>query len=168
MFKDNASAKFQPFVSKNSLVYFDYIGVQRKVNTESEISRIHSYIIKRIDKNYGEIMFGSASFREKGESDPLSNRKDHLIGIVKREQRVIYSDRDIRLMKMLLRIVSLDVIENQSPVIIGTRSFHTVWEHILKAVIAGSVDLNRKLPYPIYRGANGELYPAKRNSTDTA
>lgn len=163
----NTIAKFQPYISKGSPVYCDYVGVKKRVSIDYEISKIHAFLVKLIDAKFSSIFFGEKSYNEYGLSKPSFISIEFFKAIINKELRNVYSDRDVRLMKLLLKVIDTGVLDDSVEFVIGTRSFHTVWEHMLKKVIEGSIDLNDRLPFPIYEDSGGKLYPAKRNSQKT-
>ncbi|QJR81060.1 LlaJI family restriction endonuclease [Alteromonas pelagimontana] len=160
-------SKFQPYISNGRPVYCDYVGVKKRVSVDSEISKIHAFLVSLIDTKFGSIFFGEKSYNEDGLSKPSFISREFFRAIINKELRNVYSDRDVRLMKLLLKALDVGVLDDSVDFVIGTRSFHTVWEHMLKKVVEGAIELNDKLPFPIYEDSSGKLYPAKRNSQKT-
>lgn len=160
-------SNFLPYISNESPLYFDYMGVKKKVSVDSELSKIHAFLISQIDAKFGSIFFGEKSYSEDGLPKPSFISDTFFRATINKELRNVYSDRDVRLMKLLLKVLDVGVLDKTEEIVIGTRSFHTVWEHMLKKIVKGAIELNDKLPFPIYEDLSGELYPAKRNSQKT-
>ncbi|WP_100644077.1 LlaJI family restriction endonuclease [Alteromonas facilis] len=160
-------SKFQPFISDGSPLYCDYVGVKKRVSVDSEISKIHAFLVSLIDTKFGSVFFGEKSYKEDWLLQPSFISQEFFRAIINKELRNVYSDRDVRLMKRLLKVLEVGVLNESVEFVIGTRSFHTVWEHMLKKVVEGTIELNDRLPFPIYEDSSGKLYPAKRNSQKT-
>lgn len=160
-------SRFQPYISNGTPVYCDYVGVRKRVSVDSEISKIHAFLVNMIDIKFGAILYGETSYNEDGLSKPSFISGEFFRAIINKELRNVYSDRDVRLMKLLLKVLEIGVLEESIEFVIGTRSFHTLWEHMLKKVVEGAIELNDRLPFPIYQDSIGQLYPAKRNSQKT-
>lgn len=159
--------KFDPFLGSNGPVYLDYIGATVSIQADSEPSKIHAYIVSALDKMYGEILFGFESYQDDGLLDPKSFKKDFLIAVLRAELQILYSDRDIRLFKHLIKFLETMYGEAESNLVIGIKGFHTLWEHMLKSIIADTVDINREFSIPTYIDTEGRHLPAPQKGQRT-
>lgn len=158
---------FQPHLSKSGPVYINYIGAKSRYCVDSEISRIHAYVLKTLDAVYGPILFGAKSYSDDGILLPLQTTLSYMVSELKKELRNVFSDRDIRLIKLLIKIVEDKLCDEMTSVVVGTKSFHSIWELMLKKTISGTVELNDRLPLPVYLTENNEPLPAIRNAQKT-
>ena len=157
-----------PVSSGGNLVYLDFESQMRRYNTDSEISKIHSYIIKSIDHNYGQLLFGKQRFNEHHIAQPISVDDKYLIMKLKKGLSKVYSDRDIWLLRSLIELLMKTHDDKQTDEVIGVKHFHYVWEYMLSRVIPGELPLNSKLPIPTYKTESGSFLdcPQKGQRTD--
>jgi len=78
-----------------------------------------------------------------------------------------YSDRDIRLLKLLIQYLQADSGKESSTFIAGLEKFHFCWEHMLGKVLKCTVNLNSKLPAPAYIDIDGRVLTANKKGMRT-
>jgi hypothetical protein len=160
-------AKHQPYLSPSGPIYMDYEGSKSRNRTDSEASRIHAYLIQNLDVTYGEAFFGNTSFRDGGLTKPSTISKRYFLAILNGELQKLYSERDMKIFRMLIKLVEKVWGNTTTSRFIGTKSFHTIWEHMLKKVISGTINLNDKFSIPTYTDAQGKRYPAAQKGQRT-
>lgn len=158
---------FNPFFSSNGAIYFDYSGSMTTNQSDSEVSRIHAYIVKTLDNTYGKILFGFQSYRDDSLLAPKKIDKRYLITVLKSEMHSLYSDRDIRLLKFLINYIETIYGRTKSEVVIGIKNFHSMWEYMLKQTISGTVDINKEFSIPTYVHINGQHLRAAQKGQRT-
>lgn len=147
---------FVPFLGSKGPVYPEYSGSKNVQQTDSEVSRIHAFIIRKLDAEYGSILFRQRSYREDGILMPQRTDPEYFDSVLKSELQALYSDRDIILINTLLSYVRELYGSNESNLIIGIRGFHNLWEKMLKSVLTNAVDINREFSIPTYRKSKPE------------
>jgi len=162
-------ARHQPALSSIGPAYIDYEGIQRNSSVDSEVSRIHAFIIKEIDDKFGEILMGNTSYMHDGINIPQTLEKNYFISKLEHELRNVYSERDILLIRTLIDVVNKIYHSQVEQTVIGIRSFHTIWEHMINKVLTGKVDISKEFSFPTYVDAEENKYPAKQKGqrTDT-
>jgi hypothetical protein len=148
-----------PFPGKNGqTVYVDTHGIKRQNFNNSEIAVIHANIIHQLDMRFSWIVTGDLqpiAPELRDYSRPAGNI-EYQISKLKSELTQIYSDRDIRLLKLLISYLQADSGRDSSNFIAGLEKFHFCWEHMLGKVLKYTVDLNKKLPAPAYIDKNNK------------
>lgn len=148
-------------------VYLDVYGKQR-TSTNSEITRIHAGILKQVYKNYGFIFTGKSkiphSLKQYGET-ALST--DAQISVLKNEIRNHFADRQTLLLKTLIEYHEAYKGNEQKNQIIGITRFHVAWEHMLSRCLDNVIDINSRLPKPVFIKPDGTAIPAKKSGMRT-
>lgn len=148
-------------------VYLDVYGKQR-TSTNSEITRIHAGILKQIYKNYGFIFTGKNkvpySLKQYGET---SLSTDAQISVLKNEIRNHFADRQTLLLKTLIEHLEAYKGNEQKNQIIGVTRFHVAWEHMLSKCLDNVIDINSRLPKPVFIKPDGTAIPAKKSGMRT-
>ncbi|MDT8696170.1 LlaJI family restriction endonuclease [Acinetobacter baumannii] len=148
-------------------VYLDVYGKQR-TSTNSEITRIHAGILKQIYKNYGFIFTGKNivpySLKQYGET---SLSTDAQISVLKNEIRNHFADRQTLLLKTLIEYLEAYKGNEQKNQIIGVTRFHVAWEHMLSRCLDNVIDINSRLPKPVFIKSDGTAIPAKKSGMRT-
>ncbi|WP_440599788.1 LlaJI family restriction endonuclease (plasmid) [Acinetobacter soli] len=148
-------------------VYLDVYGKQR-TSTNSEITRIHAGILKHLYKNYGFIFTGKNkvpySLKQYGET-ALST--DAQISVLKNEIRNHFADRQTLLLKTLIEYLEAYKGNEQKNQIIGVTRFHVAWEHMLSKCLDNVIDINNRLPKPVFIKPDGTAIPAKKSGMRT-
>ncbi|MDH2591537.1 LlaJI family restriction endonuclease [Acinetobacter nosocomialis] len=148
-------------------VYLDVYGKQR-TSTNSEITRIHAGILKQVYKNYGFIFTGKNkvpySLKQYGET---SLSTDAQISVLKNEIRNHFADRQTLLLKILIEYLEAYKGNEQKNQIIGVTRFHVAWEHMLSKSLDYVIDINSKLPKPVFIKPDGTAIPAKKSGMRT-
>ena len=87
---------------------------------------------------------------------------------LERELSGTFSERDIRLIRLLKKYLERKRATGSSDLLIGTRKFHNVWERMIDSCLPGKRSINKKLPVPYYlTGSFYEELPRKGQRTDT-
>jgi len=148
-------------------VYLDVYGKQR-TSTNSEITRIHAGILKQVYKNYGFIFTGKNkvpySLKQHGETSLSTNAQ---ISVLKNEIRNHFADRQTLLLKTLIEYLEAYKGNEQKNQIIGVTRFHVAWEHMLSRCLDNVIDINSRLPKPVFIKSDGTEMPAKKSGMRT-
>lgn len=144
-------------------VYPELIGTSRCASLDSIITRIHGAVVARLDAMFGWWVTGQTGGRvaaDLGADPELLDMVEYCIAMLKREMELVYSDRHMRLIRNLLRYFRHFRLAGGSPVVIGMRDFHWIWEHMLSEIAYGRADVSAKLPVPVYYSEDGARQPA--------
>lgn len=148
-------------------VYLDVYGKQR-TSSNSEITRIHAGILKQVYKNYGFIFTGKNkvpySLKQYGET---SLSTDAQISVLKNEIRNHFADRQTILLKTLIEYLEAYKGNEQKNQIIGVTRFHVAWERMLSRCLDNVIDINSRLPKPVFIKPDGTAIPAKKSGMRT-
>lgn len=153
-------SKVTPFKSAGHLVYLDFHGGKRCYESDSEVSRIHAYIIKVLDSEFNVFLESNFVYSVDGIPDPAIKKKEFFLTKLRAELKDVYSDRDIRLLKLLIKYIEQERGHDEVETLFGIKHFHYVWEYMLRQVLANTVNINSELPIPAYRSRDGALVPA--------
>ncbi|MFX2638556.1 LlaJI family restriction endonuclease [Enterobacter hormaechei] len=160
---------FQAYPSDHSPLYLEYEGIEKRIELDSEISKIHAGIISDISKNLGWLTYSDLAYYENElsliERSELST--ENQLVITKKELDTIYSERDIYLLKSIRKYIKKSSGYDKSDIIIGIREFHGMWEYILGSIFNNREKINSKLAAPVYK-ISGEfiLAPLRGQRTD--
>ena len=144
---------FNPYPSREGQpVYIDTYGVSREDFSNCEVAKIHAKVISIIDQRISWLLLGdqrldTAALRE---YQKPTGEVDYQILQLRREIATTYSDRDIRLLRMLIDFLERLTGLNESPLVIGLTKFHFCWEAMLAKVLEFVEPVNSKLPFPVY------------------
>ncbi|MEA5207469.1 LlaJI family restriction endonuclease [Enterobacter mori] len=162
--------QIQSFPSGNSLIYLDTIGKKKNISLDSEITRIHARIIRELDDVIGWIYFNDDSRiqHELADINLPENSDEAQIDCIERELNNVYSDRDINLLKDLVRFLTLKNNTSNNNIVIGINKFHSMWESMIDNCLISKFDINNLLAKPCYK-INGQYQIAsqKGGRTDT-
>jgi hypothetical protein len=142
---------------RNQPIFLDIFGTKRRYYSNSEVSKIHASVIRKLDDKYAWLLdeLEAASLHElKDVADPHGDIK-YQRAILQRELSVTYSEREIHLLKQLSRSLAEDSGELASNFVVGLQRYHYAWEYMLKQVLEHTVELNSKLPAPVYIDKDG-------------
>lgn len=147
-----------PFPTKNKTpVYLDIHCNKRGYFSDTEVSAIHASVIKKLDRDYSWLITGREGLIAPQLLDfpePIS-KIEFQVQLLKRELHRLYSDREMFLLKNLIRYLELISGKGNSNFIAGLRNFEFAWEHMLREVMEQKVELNSALPIPVYEDING-------------
>lgn len=148
-------------------VYLDVYGKQR-TSTNSEITRIHAGILKQIYKNYGVIFTGKNKVPYSlKQYDKTALSTDAQISVLKNEIRNHFADRQTFLLKTLIEYLEAYKGNEQKNQIIGVTRFHVAWEHMLSKCLDNVIDINSRLPKPVFIKLDETAIPAKKSGMRT-
>ncbi|MCL1066250.1 LlaJI family restriction endonuclease [Shewanella olleyana] len=165
-------AKSMAFPSKNGPLYFDTWGTKHSYSQDSEVTRIHAAIMKQLISRFGWLISGSLQVKELEQvPNPKSDKVPIQLSMLNKELQVTYSDRDIWLLTQLKRFISQQRGNKPVAEVMGLRSFHVMWEHMLCKVLKNTIEVNTLLPSPAYLMQNSDgtesIVDAKKNSQRT-
>lgn len=160
-----------PFPGVGGPVYLDIYGTRRRYVSDCEIARIHADVIRELDSTFGWMVTGSESSISRDIQNvpvPKGNR-DGQIKAINLELNSVFSERDIRLLKLLREYLSNEYGQESSNTVIGMRHFHGMWEHMLDSTLQWNFPVNKLLATPAYRFDDGSVKTAasKGQRTDT-
>ncbi|PHY60435.1 LlaJI family restriction endonuclease [Shewanella xiamenensis] len=152
--------------SDNGPVYLDLCTSRSRNDANNEITLIHASILKQVIAKVGLLWLEvENNFDETLAQTPktLINKQSQ-IAYLEKELRLIYSERDIALIKNLLRFLKETNDPNQNDMVIGTRFFHNMWESLLDECLPHTESINSKLPVPVYQTLEDRFVPVAKNN----
>ncbi|PIP98558.1 MAG: hypothetical protein COW76_20350 [Shewanella sp. CG18_big_fil_WC_8_21_14_2_50_42_11] len=160
------------FMSARGPVYFDIYGKKQHYNQDNEITLIHASVLSFLFERFGWLISDTSTSLTKLRTVGKSHlSKKNQISLIKNEMNNIYSDHDIRLLSNLKRYISSEIGKDSSVEVMGIRSFHVMWEHMLSKVLDNVIEVNNLLPKPAYKILNRDgrvvIINAKRNGQRT-
>lgn len=151
-------------------VYLDVVSSKRRYFSDCEVARIQAYILREIDEKFSWIMTGKLG-RVAPELDEVMlprGKSQYILSILKRELPLLYSDNDVNLVRLLISYLEKVSGRADSNMLIGLKKFHFAWEYMLSKVLADTwVNVNKVLPAPAYKKADGSFENAFRNGMKT-
>lgn len=156
------------FSHDENIIYPSYESLRRHQSTESEVSKIHSFLIRGLFNDFGSILFGGRRLLNLDFISPFSMNESYMMRVLRSELNKVFSDRDIWLIKSLIDLIERSHGGDSGKDVIGIKNFHAVWEHMLSKIIHGRISLNKDLPIPVYKNKHKELieFPEKGQRTD--
>lgn len=150
-------------------VYLDIHSLNKRTFTDSEVSSIHANIVRHLDKNFSWVLTGRDGLLapELNDYPEPSTAKAYQIYVLQRELQQTYADRDIRLLKLLIKYLKEEQGTEESTFITGLKSFHFAWEFMLKQVLSDVIEVNNLLPAPCYIDHTGKVLSANEKSMRT-
>lgn len=146
--------KLTPFLRKDCRPIYTSIYTRRtNYFAENDVTLIHQAIIARLDKIFG--WFYTDNQRgvapELKDIDPPYNN-EKAIAIVRKELAQTYSDREIRLLNNIIKILSHNLLSNgASDYYSGITNFQHVWEDICSQIYQDEKSrISRLVPIPAY------------------
>ena len=161
---------FNPYPSRDGQpVYIDTYGVNREDFSNCEVAKIHAKVISIIDQRISWLLLGDRRLDTLAlrEYQKPTGEVGYQILQLRREIATTYSDRDIRLLRMLIDFLERLAGLNESPLVIGLTKFHFCWEAMLAKVLEFVEPVNSKLPFPVYVDSAGCELPANPSSMIT-
>lgn len=156
------------FPSSSGPIYLDLWGRRQINTTNNEITKIHAYVLTKLSAKFGWITSNSHFLSKELEHiPPPRNKENAFISQLTTELNNVYSDRDIWLLKALIKYLKLESGGDQSQEVMGIRSFHVMWENMLSHVLDYTVKMNSQLPRPAYTikiDNREEVTPASRKN----
>jgi hypothetical protein len=164
-------ARSTVFSANGSPVYLDLRTSRSRYMANCETAKIHAQVIRELLATYGQLWFGTSNYIDERllQLDAPTGDTPSQITYLERELRLSYSERDIFLIKGLIKYLRLEKGTAVSNVLIGVRKFHTLWEAMLDECLIGKYPVNNKLPVPIYRTVDDKFVAMaqKAQRTDT-
>ncbi|WP_026471602.1 LlaJI family restriction endonuclease [Alkanindiges illinoisensis] len=152
----------------NNPVYLNLHGRHSRYLSNTEVSRIHAAIIRQTAKKYGWIINEYVPLLEaelNNVPQPAGNQK-YQLALLRQELSLTYSERDILLLRQLIKYLEAQHGSNPSHFIAGLTRFHHAWEYMLGQVLHGIININSQLPIPVYIHEDGHVENAAGMRTD--
>ncbi|ECI3886712.1 hypothetical protein AHV09_07375 [Salmonella enterica subsp. enterica] len=162
--------RLQNYPTLNSFIYLDTLGRIKNTHYNNEVSRIHAEIIRELNCLIGWVFFDTTSTISSELADIPNSVGDieTKLQILEKEMELLYTDRDLKLLKDLSMYLSNKTNYFDNNFAIGIRNFHSMWEHMIDSCVLWKFDVNHRLAKPSYK-INGEFKIAiqKGGRTDT-
>jgi hypothetical protein len=158
-----------PFIQNNRPPVYPEI-ISRKTNyfSENDVTTIHKAVLSKLDNIFGWYYSDKSLVPEfKKIKLPCDDKK--AIAIVRKELSLVYSDREIRLLKNLIKILSQDGLSlGDNEHYSGITNFQNVWEDICSEIYNNDKDkFSSLIPIPAYLyGDNVKAEPANSQIMD--
>jgi hypothetical protein len=146
-------SKQTPYPSNSAPIYLDLETSRNSYISDCETARIHARVMREINEDYGVLLLGQermSDYRLRQLPEPLADNQGRL-AMLERELSVSYSERDMRLIRMLKQYVENSSNTDGSGLMVGTRHFQNVWEGMLDTCLPGKKPINSTLPVPYYQ-----------------
>lgn len=155
---DRTISTLDPVISRGKPIYHDLYNYSNITEEFNLIAEIHKWTVKYCLKKYSDILEYNLSFQEDS-AEGLNDLgdTDHLLGVIERELRITYIDREINLLENLHKLISKKAKNlNTNFNIYGTGYFHTVWEQVCSYSFNNKKDLySRNIPKPEWKNTEG-------------
>ncbi|WP_276669284.1 LlaJI family restriction endonuclease [Thalassolituus oleivorans] len=152
-------------------IYLNVCGSRYRSFSNCEVAKIHAFVVRELDETYSWIITGSdISISDAAAIIPPPVQDNNLmIRALENELSLVYSDREIRLINLLIDYIRNTRGHNSSSEVIGLSHFHTMWERMVHSTLKSVVHVNNQLSIPTYRFKDETLHPAptKGQRTDT-
>ncbi|CAH6782230.1 conserved hypothetical protein [Vibrio chagasii] len=164
-------ARSSSYPANSGPVYLELHSSRAKYLTYCETAKIHAEVVKELLSDYGSLWFGTFSYSDlKVESlvSSIGSTEAKLL-YLEQQLQLSYSERDMFLIKSLIKYLRVKKGNEVNCVLIGVRKFHNLWESMLDQCLIGKYPVNSKLPVPIYQTNEGDFITVaqKGQRTDT-
>lgn len=141
-------------------VYLNQITQAATDDGSQIVSRLHLYALEQIELNYAALLgYDRVSLNhEVTERLPYSPSKSIIFSVLQSELRRAYSERTIRLIKVLQAWFDESLSEGQPQLkLYGVSHFHTLWEIACGYILQNEFrEWQNSIPKPIWRSSNGD------------
>lgn len=153
--------------STNTPVYLDTYG-RKRASIHNEITKIHANVLIDIFKKYGFIFLGAEEVPNvlKQYGTPSLSIKSQ-INLLRKEMQNHFADRQTRLLRVLINYLCEYKGNSENNSIIGVTRFHVAWEHMLYKRYFNVIDINSRLPKPVFINIDGHSDVAKKSGMRT-
>lgn len=145
--------KFTPIFSRGQPIYDKRTVKQKRNNTEDKLTAIHQLVLRQCLKDWGWF------YRLSDNIVPpvrLNLSKTEMIRLLEKEQRSVYRDRELKVIRLLIQYLKSSTSTDQSKSIqtLATLYFQNIWESVCGYVMENCYpQLSSLLPQPKYVGA---------------
>lgn len=156
---DRTISTLDPIISKGQPIYHDLYNYTNITEEYNVICELHKWAVKHCLDKYSDILEYNTSFQEDCVQDwNTLGDLEHLLGVLERELRITYIDREINLFENLYKLLSKKGKNlNTNFNIYGTGYFHTVWEQVCSNSFNNKKDYYSKhIPKPEWKNNDGE------------
>lgn len=124
-----------PIFSNHRPIYFETINNVVQDDTENILIDIHRFCVSEASRKYCTFL-GKDDISSFVGKDDFDYDVDFLLGSVKKQLRVTFTDREIMVMKAMISFLSRKYsFEDDSITLYGTRNYELIWEHICQFVL---------------------------------
>lgn len=141
--------KISPTLIKNKLYYLDLITTKNDIVSDQELTIIHSVLLQYVSEKYGWLF--NFEFNNDFSNGNQSNK--YMLYILNKALKNTYVDREIRLFKNLVALLTRKVKSNSMNVF-ATAYFANIWEVTCAKFIGDNKKLHYLVPNPywVYEG----------------
>ncbi|MBI0520525.1 LlaJI family restriction endonuclease [Pectobacterium parmentieri] len=152
-------------------LYIDLATTRSRYIANCETAKIQAYVIEELYSKFGLLWFGKSDIRDE-QLLPVPKPSGSIeiqIAYLRRELQLSYSERDIFLIRSLIRYLEHEKGTDLGGFLIGVRKFHSLWETMLDECLVGKYPINNRLPIPVYQTSSDDFVPVanKGQRTDT-
>jgi hypothetical protein len=131
-------------------IYLDVYGKKKSI-ASNEITKIHAEVLREIFEQYGFIFSSKESLPPTLKQYPASMLSvKSKISLLENEIRNHYADQKTTLFKALIHYLNEHKGNQNSNNIIGVTKFHVAWEQMLYEILPNVIDINSRLPKPVF------------------
>ncbi|WP_186821605.1 LlaJI family restriction endonuclease [Wohlfahrtiimonas chitiniclastica] len=155
-----------PHIVDNSPVYLITHGLSNTTNSQGIIARIHCSIVKYIYERI-EFILDKIGLPELDDYPLEKSFFNEIRSYVLTELREAYSERDILLLKNILRFLEQEESIYAGNTMIGVQYFQYAWEFMLSEILLDRINVHHLFPVPRYVHMDGSESIDKRRSLRT-
>ncbi|RUL53951.1 LlaJI family restriction endonuclease [Lysinibacillus antri] len=130
------------FIIDNTPYYFDMYRIQRNEEIDTMVNKIHKAVIVECIERFSDILGYSFDYTAYDNTILLSDLgdKDTILYVLKSRLSLSYYDREISVIKSLIRFIENWYEKSNEVFIYGTKEFEYVWEDICKKIFKHKLD----------------------------
>lgn len=152
---------YDPFFSRGRPIYGNILSQVHIDDRNNVISELHKWAIKRSMRYYGKWLgFRFTPHFDSVESAEELGSSSYLLKLLKQELQVAYTDKKIRLLKVLIALIEKNYLTRNARVAIyGTGYYNVVWEKVCSHSFNNRLDSwSHYIPNPQWFNMNGEHF----------
>ncbi len=151
--------KETPFPGANGTPTYLRLHSERiKYGEQSLISLIHAEVIRELDLSFCWTITGGSKTRISPELDfvnPCYLNLEQKLHALKKELSITFKDRETQLLLALIGYLESNQSKDKGKFIIGSKTFHNVWESMLRSTLPQVINVNSELPKPALHFQHG-------------
>ena len=141
-------------------LYLDLHGISYEYDSVCVTAQIHSFVMHDIVNKFGDILLfdTSDSFNVLSSNALHISNLQSLIQVLENEMSFVFSDREMLLISTLIKYIKLLYDDSLSGIVVGTRYFQFVWEHMLNQCCFTKEDFSNQFPDAFYLSIHDNCY----------